>query len=147
MRHPGLVQRIVGGVASVGLAAMVAVEPALSLRTGPVLSRLAGTWAATLPNYPAVGLYKGRYRLRLGPGFTMRYIVPAEDAVPQRVSVFGNRITFMPSGVCLTSGTYVWNVHGNTLTFSKVTDACRKRVVQLVRRWTRIGLCELGLCE
>src|SRR5262249_43116956 len=103
MRHPGLVERIVGGVASVGLAAMVAVEPALSLRTGPVLSRLAGTWAATLPNYPAVGLYKGRYRLRLGPGFTMRYIVPAEDAVPQRVSVFGNRITFMPSGVCLTS--------------------------------------------
>jgi hypothetical protein len=69
----------------------------------------------------------------------MQYVVPAEGAVSQRVSVDGNRITFMPSGACLTPGIYIWTVKGKTLTFAKVTDACRKRVIQLVRRWTRVG--------
>ena len=43
----------------------------------------------------------------------------------------------LSSVVCTTPGTYVWNVTAKTLTFRKVSDACRKRVVQLVRTWTR----------
>jgi hypothetical protein len=137
--RPGLAQRIAAALVGVAFAAMLAAAPALSARTGPVPPRLAGTWAATLTNYPAIGLYKGRYKLRMGPGSTMQYIVPDEGAVPQSVSVAGNRITFMPSGVCLTPGTYIWKVEGKTLTFAKVRDACRKRVIQLVRKWTRVG--------
>jgi hypothetical protein len=120
------------------LAATLTAGPAQSAGTGPVPPRLAGIWAATLPNYPAVGLYKGRYKLRIGPGQTMQYIVPGEGAVPQGMSVAGNRITFMPSGVCSASGTYLWKVEGKTLTFSKLRDPCRKRVIQLVRHWTRV---------
>lgn len=106
---------------------------------GPVPPGLAGTWAATVPNYPAVGLYKGRYRLRFGPGSKMQYIVPGEGAVPQDVSVNGNRITFMPSGVCITSGRYTWTVAGRSLTFTNVNDGCRKRVLQLRRKWMRVS--------
>jgi hypothetical protein len=97
-----------------------------------------GTWGAILQNYPAVGLYKGRYRLKLGPGSIMHYIVPGEGAVAQGVSVSARRITFLASGVCSTAGTYTWSVKGNTLTFTKIRDRCEKRVVQLVRRWTRV---------
>jgi hypothetical protein len=139
MTNPGLAQRIAAALVGVALAAILAVAPALSVRTGPVPPRLAGTWAATLPNYPAVGLYKGRYKLRMGPGSMMQYIVPVEGPVSQGVSVAGNRITFMPSGLCTTPGTYLWKVEGKTLTFAKVTDACRKRVIQLIRQWTRVG--------
>ena len=139
MTDPGLAQRIAAAPVGIALAAILAVAPAISARTGPVPTRLAGVWAAALANYPAVGLYKGRYKLRMGPGSTMQYVVPAEGAVSQRVSVDGNRITFMPSGACLTPGIYIWTVKGKTLTFAKVTDACRKRVIQLVRRWTRVG--------
>lgn len=111
---------------------------ALVLTFGPVPPKLAGLWEATLVNYPAVGLYKGHYELRFGPGSQMHYLPPHEGPVAQAVSVNGNRITFMRSGVCTTPGTYVWSVTGKTLTFRKVTDACRKRVVQLVRTWTRV---------
>jgi hypothetical protein len=69
----------------------------------------------------------------------MQYIVPREGPVSQGVSVAGNRITFMPSGVCVTRGTYIWKVKGRTLTFARVRDACRKRAIQLVRQWTRVG--------
>jgi hypothetical protein len=138
MTNPGRVQRIAAALLVMPLAATLAAVSALSAPIGPVPPRLAGIWAATLPNYPAVGLYKGRYKLRFGPGATMHYIVPGEGAVPQGVSVAGNRITFMPSGFCTGRGTYVWRVERKTLTFSKVRDTCRKRVIQLVREWTRV---------
>jgi hypothetical protein len=139
MTNPGVAQKIAVALVVMALAATLTAVAALSARTGPVPPRLAGIWAATLTNYPAVGLYKGRYKLRMGPGSTMQYIVPDEGPVSQGVSVAGNRITFMPSGVCLTPGTYIWKVEGKTLTFAKVRDACRKRVIQLVRQWTRVG--------
>jgi hypothetical protein len=46
---------------------------------------------------------------------------------------------FMSSGLCLASGTYRWEINGKFLTFAKVKDKCRKREIQLVRRWTRVG--------
>lgn len=139
MTNPGLAQSVAAALIGTALGATLPVGPALSARTGPVPPRLAGTWAATLTNYPAVGLYKGRYKLQMGPGSRMQYIVPDEGPVSQGVSVAGNRITFMPSGVCVTGGTYIWKVKGRTLTFARVRDACRKRAIQLVRQWTRVG--------
>ena len=62
---------------------------------GAVPARLAGRWAATLVNYPRVGLYEGRYELKFGPDSEMYYIVPHEGAVAQGISVNGARITFM----------------------------------------------------
>jgi len=101
--------------------------------------RLAGVWGATLENHPAVGLYEGYYRLKFGPGAQMQYLPAHEGPVAQAVSVAGSRITFMRSGVCTTPGTYVWRVSRKTLTLTKVSDACRKRAVQLARAWTRVG--------
>ena len=124
-------------VAVVGVLGLAAQEQVAS--AGPVPARLAGTWAATLSNYPELGLYAGRYRLRFGPGSAMHYIVPGEGAVPQGVSVTGNRITFMASGVCTTPGRYLWKIKGRMLTFTVVGDRCRKRVTQLRRTWVRVG--------
>src|SRR5438067_791476 len=135
-RRRGLGQA--GGIALVaGWVAFAAVQGAAGGARGPVPPKLAGVWGATLVNYPAVGLYKGYYRLKFGPGSQMHYLPAHEGPVAQAVSVSGSRITFMRSGVCTTPGTYVWNVTRKTLTFRKVSDACRKRVVQLVRTWTR----------
>jgi hypothetical protein len=126
-------------VAAVLALAIGVVGSVPAATSGPVPARLVGTWGATLPNYPAVGLYKGRYKLKIGPGSIMHYIVPGEGAIVQGISVSSTRITFRASGVCLTQGTYTWTVNSNTLTFEKVRDTCRKRVVQLVRRWTRLS--------
>jgi hypothetical protein len=115
-----------------------AVTSAGAADRGPVPPRLAGLWAATLPNYPDVGLYKGRRKLNFGPDSKMQYIRPYEGPLAQGVSVNGSRITFMLGGECAVPGTYIWRVTGQTLTFTKVQDTCRKRAVLLVRKWTRV---------
>jgi hypothetical protein len=134
----GTVSCALVGVAFV-TAVLVSPTPALATGRGQIPSRLAGTWAAQLPNYPHIGLYAGQYKLTFGPGLTVRYSVPGEGNIPQGVTVSGNRITFLLSGQCITRGTYIWTVKGKTLTFTKLTDACRVRALTLGRRWRRIG--------
>ena len=120
------------------LVVLVPPVSALAAGLGPIPPRLAGTYAANVPNVLSVGLYAGRYKLKFEAGAKVfHYIVPGEGPIGQGVSVSGQRITFLPGGVCLTRGSYIWQVRGRILTFKKVNDACAKRAVQLVRRWTR----------
>jgi hypothetical protein len=122
------------------LGALLSAEHAVAADAAPVPPRLAGIYAAKVPYVPSVGLYPGRYKLKFDRGATVfHYIVPGEGAVPQGVNVSGQRITFMPSGVCKSPGTYIWKIQGKILTFKKLSDQCAKRVAQLVRRWTRAG--------
>jgi hypothetical protein len=102
--------------------------------------RLVGSWAADLPDYPAAGLKAGQYKLTFGPD-SMRWVVPGGVlVVSQPVSVSGNRITFRSSTFCRgPSGTYIWHVsRRKKLTFKNVSDTCSKRVVQMLRVWTKI---------
>jgi hypothetical protein len=132
-------EALLAAVFVVAATLVTAVTSAGAAGRGPVPPRLAGLWAATLPNYPDVGLYKGRRKLRFGPGSKVQYIRPYEGPLAQDVSVNGSRITFMLGGECALPGTYLWRVTGQTLSFTKVQDKCRKREVLLVRKWTRVG--------
>ena len=100
---------------------------------------MAGTYTAYIGNYPDLGIYAGRRKLTFGPGTTVRWTIPSEGNLTEGVTVSGNRITFLPAGVCLKSGTYVWTIEGKILTLTKVKDPCRKRATGLVRRWSRAG--------
>ena len=119
--------------------ALVATTASLAAEVGAVPPRLAGTYTAYIGNYPHLGIYAGRRKLTFGPGSTVVWTIPNEGHVKEGVTVSENRITFLPAGVCLTSGTYVWTVEGKILTLTKVKDLCRKRATGLVRRWTRTG--------
>jgi len=59
--------------ATVAVAGLLA---ACGGQSDAVPSNLAGRWAATLVNYPAVGLYAGHYELTFGPGSEMQYVPP-----------------------------------------------------------------------
>jgi hypothetical protein len=106
----------------------------------PPPARLVGTYAATLTkNYPAGGLYAGRYKIVIGPSPKITYIVPGEGPIPQDATFVGNRVTFFSSGACVTRGTYTWRLEGRTLTFTKIRDQCPHRALTLVLRWRRVG--------
>ena len=119
--------------------ALVATTASVAAGVAAVPPRLAGTYAAYIGNYPDLGIYAGHRRLTFGPGSAVVWTIPGEGHVKEPVTVSGNKITFLPAGVCLKSGTYLSTVEGKISTLTKVNDACRKRTTALVRRWTRTG--------
>jgi hypothetical protein len=102
-------------------------------------SSTRGNMGSNAHQLPGGRSLQGSIQAPDGPGFQDAVHRPGRRPRLTGVSVAGNRITFMPSGVCVTGGTYIWKVKGRTLTFARVRDACRKRAIQLVRQWTRVG--------
>ena len=84
--------------------ALVGTTASLAARVGAVPPRLAGTYSAYIGNYPDLGIYAGRRKSTFGPGSMVVWTVPSEGHIKEGVTVSGNRITFLPAGVCLTSG-------------------------------------------
>ena len=131
----------IGTVRHLLLLLLVLLLPALpgaAASLGPPPHRLVGTYAATIPNLPAIGVYAGRYKLTLGPGSKITYDLPGEGRISQGASFSGSRVTFL-LGYCVTRGVYVWKLRGKILTFKKVRDSCQARAAILQRRWTRLS--------
>ncbi|HTZ05284.1 MAG TPA: hypothetical protein VMB53_05975 [Gaiellaceae bacterium] len=104
---------------------------------GPAPGRLVGTYSATLPNYPALGFYKGRYTLYIKPGNEIAFHIFDAATFPNRASYSGDRLLLAADGQCTASGSYTWVLRGKKLDLEKLRDPCTPRAVLLNRVWTR----------
>jgi hypothetical protein len=124
------------------LAAVIllfSVSTAVAASNAPAPAGLAGSYTATLPNYPNLGLYKGLYMVVLGPGSTLANHIPGQGVYKFSASYVGHRITVGLGGDCTAPGIYTWTQHGMKLDIKKVRDSCSARATLLARRWTRLS--------
>lgn len=131
-----------------GALAVLVASAALAAASGPVPSRLAGSYVTRFPSsqhhVPA-----GKWKLVLrGTKATFHNPVSPRAIFSDPVSVSGSKITFAPTADCvddtghggLTKGVYHWSVSGTKLTFTRLNkDKCLNRAYVLTTHpWSRV---------
>src|ERR1700690_235795 len=113
---------------SILIVVLAFVPSAAAANLTPAPARLVGTYTATVPNYPDLGWYKGRYKLILGPKSTFAvHDIPGLPNITYGASYPGNHIPLPYGQGCATPGTYAWTLHGTKLDIKLVSDPCRGR--------------------